>query len=68
MLLVWVPVQLNFRETWRSESGAGKNQNVRFVTSPVLDIRNHSCAATANRDGLSFAKRQAVSLCGLNCQ
>lgn len=24
MLLVWVPVQLNFRETWRSESGGEK--------------------------------------------
>lgn len=50
------------------EWGGKKNPNVQFVTSPVLGIINHSCAATANRDGLSFAKRLSVSLHGLHCQ
>lgn len=65
MLLVWVPVQPTFRITWRLEGVKKRNRNVQSVTSPVLNIINHSCAATANGDGLSFAKHRAVSLRGL---
>ena len=65
MLLVWVPVQPNFRKTWRSGGEKKRNRNVQSVTSPVLNIINHSCAATTNRGGLSFAKCRAVSLRGL---